>query len=68
MGLEEIRVLRGVGTPDGGPLPWRIVAELTFTSLEALQAAITTHGPEIFGHIPRYTDIPATMQVSERMA
>ena len=65
MGLEDVRVLRGLGTPDGGTAPFRILALLTRTSTEALQRAAQAHGPEIFGDIPNFTNGKPVMQVSE---
>jgi uncharacterized protein (TIGR02118 family) len=65
MGLEDVRVLRGLGTPDGGAAPWRLMALLTWTSTEALQRAAAAHGEEVFGDIPNFTDVTPVLQVNE---
>ena len=65
MGLQEVRVLRGLGTPDGGAAPFRMMALLSFDSTDALKRCATAHGPEIFGDIPNFTDGKPVMQVSE---
>ena len=65
MGLQEVRVLRGLPSPDGQAATYRIMALLTWDSAEALQQAAKTHGKEIFGDIPNFTDGKPVMQVSE---
>jgi uncharacterized protein (TIGR02118 family) len=65
MGLEEVRVLRGLGAPDGGPAPWRVMAFLRWSSHEALQKALAAHGEEILGDIPNFTDTKPVLQVNE---
>jgi uncharacterized protein (TIGR02118 family) len=67
MGLTEIRLLRGVGTPDGGPAPYRVLALLTFTSAAALRRALDAHAAELFAGIAAYTDIRPVVQVSETL-
>jgi uncharacterized protein (TIGR02118 family) len=68
MGLTEIRLLRGIGTPDGGPAPYRVMALLTFRSAEALRAALAAHSAELFAGIARYTDIKPAVQISETLS
>ena len=65
MGLQSVQVLRGLGTPDGGPAPMRITALLAWDSTDALGKAVVAHGTEIFGDIPNFTDGKPVMQVSE---
>ena len=65
MGLQSVQVLRGLGTPDGGPAPMRITALLAWDSTDALGKAVAAHGAEIFGDIPTFTDGKPVMQVSE---
>jgi uncharacterized protein (TIGR02118 family) len=65
LGLQDVRVLKALGTPDGGAAPYRVTALLTFDSTEALQRCSEAHGPEIFGDIPNFTDGKPVMQVSE---
>ncbi|TCZ66579.1 EthD family reductase [Roseicella aquatilis] len=64
MGLRELRVLRGLGTPDGGAAPVRLMALLTWDNAEALERAVAAHGQEIFGDIARFTDARPVMQVN----
>lgn len=64
MGLSDVRLLRGVGTPDGGAAPYRVIALLTFDSAEALQAAVAKHGAEVFADIARFTDVQPIVQVN----
>lgn len=68
MGLGEVRLLRGVGTPDGGSAPYRVITLLTFVSGQALQQAVAEHGEEIFADIPRFTDVQPAVQVNEALA
>lgn len=65
LGLLDLRVLRGVGTPQDGAPPFGVSAHLTFASAEALRTALQSHSAEIFAHIPAYTDITPVMVVSE---
>ena len=65
MGLTEIRLLRGTGTPDGRYARYRILALLTFTSAEALRQALAAHSADLFAGIARYTDIRPVVQISE---
>ena len=65
LGMQEVRVLRGLGTPDGGAAPYRMTALLTFDSTEALQRCAEAHGPEIFGDIPNFTNVQPVLQVNE---
>ena len=65
MGLQSVQVLRGLGTPDGGPPPVRLMALLAWDSGEALAKAVAAHGEEIFGDIPNFTDSKPVMQISE---
>ena len=68
MGLTDLRLLRGITTPDGGPAPFRVVALLTFASADALQKAAAAHGAEVFGDIPNFTDAQPVAQVNEALA
>lgn len=68
-GLEGASVVRGVSAPDGGPSPFTLVAQLTFSSAEAMQAALG--GPraaEVFGDIANFTDTQPVAFVAEPVA
>jgi uncharacterized protein (TIGR02118 family) len=64
MGLTELRLLHGTGAPDGSPAAYQVIALLSFTSAEALQAALGAHGAEILGDVPRFTDVQPLIQVN----
>lgn len=68
MGLNDIQLLRGVGTPDGSSAPYRVVALVSFNSAEAINRALASHSEEIFASIRRYTDIEPIMQINEDLA
>jgi uncharacterized protein (TIGR02118 family) len=68
MGLRDVRLLRGTGTPAGGEAPFRIIALLTFETAAALREAVAAHGAEVFADIPRFTDVRPVVQVNEALA
>lgn len=68
MGLTDILLLRGVGTPEGGFAPYRVVALVTFKSMKALRQALESHREEIFASIRRYTNIEPIVQISDALA
>jgi uncharacterized protein (TIGR02118 family) len=39
-GLERFEAAQGIATPDGGPVPYQCVAELTCEDMDALQAGL----------------------------
>ena len=67
MGLQELRLVKGVGTPDGSAPPYRVMALLTFRSLQDFQNAAQAHGPEIFADIPRFTNVQPIVQINEAL-
>lgn len=68
MGLEEVRAVRGVGTPDGGAPPYRAMALLTFRSMADFEKAAAAHAAELFADIPNFTNLQPTVQISEALA
>ena len=62
MGLRDVRLLRGTGTPDGAKPPYSMVALLEFESMEAFGSAAAQHGAELFGDIPNFTDAKPVVQ------
>jgi uncharacterized protein (TIGR02118 family) len=68
MGLKMARVVQGRNSPDGKPPVYDIMAHLGFESIEAFQAAVDAHGPEIFGDIPNFTDSQPQTQISDILA
>lgn len=66
LGLIRYEVDKGIeGAAPGSDAPFVVVCHLYFNSVEAFRKAIATHGTELMGDIPNYTDIQAQMQVSE---
>ncbi len=65
-GLTGTNVDKGIAciTP-GTPAPYTCICTLDFESLDHFQKAFATHGNEILGDIPNYTDIQPIMQISE---
>jgi len=68
MGLEEVVVLRGDSTLDGGDRAWELIGLLTFSSAEQQQAAFTAHGAEIIADVPNFTNIQPMIQVNTPVA
>jgi uncharacterized protein (TIGR02118 family) len=67
MGLEDLRLVRGVGTADGNPAPYQVIALLTWRSMQDFQDAGRAHGQEIFGDIPNFTSVKPVVQISENL-
>ncbi len=65
LGLKDVKVVKGTGTPDGGPAPFQVMALLTWDSADSFKKGAETHGDEIFGDIPNYTNSTPTVQISE---
>ncbi|MDE1177387.1 MAG: EthD family reductase [Edaphobacter sp.] len=62
---ESITILRGLSTPDGPPVTYELMALISFTTLAHLQSALATHGPEVIGDIPNFTDVQPIIQINE---
>ena len=58
---------RNVGFSDGGTAAFELIALLTFTSMEALKAALASFGSEILGDIPNYTNVQPSIQVNQAL-
>ena len=65
MGLEEARLVKGVATPDGTTPPFRVMALLTFRSIQDFQNAAQAHGRDIFADIPKFTNVQPVVQINE---
>lgn len=63
LGLQSYQVLRGLEV--GGKPAYHVVAHLIVSSVQAFQSGMETHGAEIMGDIPNYTDIRPVIQFSE---
>ena len=61
MGVEQ-----GIaGGMPGAPLTYRVIAHMTFDSMEAYQAAFGPHAQTIMADVPNYTDLQPVVQISE---
>lgn len=65
-GLTGVDLRAGLagGAPDT-PATYAMICNLSFETVEALQAALAAHGPELIGDIPNFTDVQPTMQISQ---
>ncbi|MEO0032527.1 MAG: hypothetical protein RIS94_2285 [Pseudomonadota bacterium] len=62
-GLIAISTTLGLAALDGAPPPFWAIAEMTFPSREAFDAAIAACGEALFADIPNYTDVTPVLQV-----
>jgi uncharacterized protein (TIGR02118 family) len=65
LGLHAVEIERGVAGYGGGPAPYVAVGHLLFPSLDVLQAAWRQAGDAIVADVPRYTNAPPVVQISE---
>ena len=68
MGLEDLRLVRGVVAGDGSPAPYKVIALLTFRSLQDFQKAAEAHIQEILGDGPNFTNVQPVVQINEELA
>lgn len=64
--MKDMAVDQGIaGGMPGAPLPYRVIAHLTFDSMETYQAAFGPHAQSIMADVPNYTDLQPIVQISE---
>ena len=64
--LKAVSIEQGIaGGAPGSPAAFVAIANLTFESVPAFQAAFTPHAPEIMADIAKYTAIEPIIQISE---
>jgi uncharacterized protein (TIGR02118 family) len=65
-GLTSVDLRQGLagGAPDS-PATYAMICNLNFSTIEELQNALATHGPELTGDIPNFTNVQPTMQISQ---
>jgi uncharacterized protein (TIGR02118 family) len=68
LGLDNVQLFRGTGTPDGSPPTYRVMALLSFRSMGHFQSAAKAHGEEIFADIPKFTNVSPIVQINEALA
>ncbi len=62
----SIEVNEGVsGAEEGSPPPYAVMTDITFATLEDLQNAVATHGAEVIGDIPNFTNVEAQLQINK---
>jgi uncharacterized protein (TIGR02118 family) len=66
-GLVSTTVLKGIGTPDGRPVVYRMIALLTFESADHFQRAAQQHGKEVMADIKNFTNIKPVVQINEQI-
>lgn len=66
IGLISIDLRAGIagGAPDSPPT-YSMVANLNFGTVEELQNALATHGAELIGDIPNFTNVQPVMQIGQ---
>lgn len=66
LGMVRCEIDKGLaGGAPGAPAPYLFVAHLYFNRLEDIQNGMATHGAEVMGDIPNYTNIQPTIQIGE---
>ncbi|MBO0933352.1 EthD family reductase [Fibrella aquatilis] len=66
MGLTGVDLKEGIaGGAPGTPQAYTMITQLNFDSMEELQNALATHGPELIGDIPNFTNVQPQMQISQ---
>lgn len=65
-GLTGVDLRAGMagGAPDTPPA-YAMICNLSFNTVEELQSALATHGPELIGDIPNFTNVQPAMQISQ---
>lgn len=65
LGLNDVKILRGVPGPDGAAPTYTLLALLTFGSMDQFKDAAARHGEEIFADIPNFTDVKPVLQFND---
>ena len=66
MGLVRGEMESGIsGSDPSAPAPFVAIACLYFNTTDEVHEAFKTHGRQIMGDIPNYTDIAPQIQISE---
>jgi uncharacterized protein (TIGR02118 family) len=64
LGLERADFFGGTSTLDGSAAPYEVTAMLHFSNEDALQKALATHGAEVVGDIPNFTNVQPLIQTN----
>jgi uncharacterized protein (TIGR02118 family) len=65
LGMKKAELLDGKPGLDGSNPAYHMMANLYFTSADALQNALAKHGAEVMADIPNYTNVQAIIYVGE---
>lgn len=58
IGLTGIDLQAGMaGAAPASPPVYAMICQLQFTTIDELQTALATHGPELTGDIPNFTNV-----------
>ena len=63
-GVDLRQGLAGGGAPDS-PAMYAMICNLNFGTVEELQNALATHGPELTADVPNFTNVQPIMQISQ---
>jgi uncharacterized protein (TIGR02118 family) len=67
-GLKRTELVDGKPGIDGSKPAYHLMANLYFGSLDGLQTALATRGPEVMADIPNYTNAQPIIYVGEVVA
>lgn len=62
---QDLKILRGLNSGNGGQPGFQLIALLTFDSVQAFERAVAAHGPEVMGDIPNFTNVQPALQVND---
>ena len=64
--LKGVSVEQGIaGGAPNSPAPFVAVCQMLFDGIAEVQSVMGTHGPELMGDVPNFSNIEATVQISE---
>lgn len=63
--VVKAEVRKGVASPDGSAPSFVCLANFWIKSAQDFQATLATHGKEIMGDIPNFTNIRPILQIDE---
>jgi uncharacterized protein (TIGR02118 family) len=65
-GMQRFEAARGFATPDGSPVPYQRIAELTFEDMDALQAGFgSEEGQAALDDVPKFATGGVTVFIAE---
>lgn len=68
-GMKVVGVSRGLaGGVPGDPATYRVMAQISFPTMDDFQQGMDKHGKEIIDDLPNFTNIQPVVQISEALA